>query len=290
MWHFPGGGDVFTALGIAALSTGKLLGAMLQQMPLWLAGLLLMPHLTPEALRPPLRPLANLHPALVAAIALLTLFAAMLVPAWAMGINPPLRIYNYLAIYFMGFFFWMLISLHAWLRKKEIPLYPAFTGLGRMAVVLLIFVAMAGDFHKQPTPFGMHASQSTLYTFRGNLPRVTSDLLLRAKPYSQALQQRQQYVNQQKALGHTHIVLEPLHNPPTSILFLDITADPAHWINMLQAEYYGVESIIARERDSKVARQQGSKIARKQGSEIARERGSKGARKQGSEIAREQDS
>jgi hypothetical protein len=254
MWHFPSGGDVLVALQVAALSTGKLLGVLLQQMPLWLAGLLLLPHLSPEALRPSLRPLATLNPLLVAAIALITLFGAMLVPAWAMGINPPLRIYNYLALYFMGFFFWGLMSLHAWLRRKEISLYPAFTGFGRAALVLLIFVAMAGDFHKQPTPFGPPVDRAKLFTYRGNLPRVTSDLLLRAKPYNQAMQQRQEFAEQQKAQGNTHIVLEPLQNPPSSILFLDITSDPEHWINMLQAECFGVESIKARRQGSEEAR------------------------------------
>jgi hypothetical protein len=243
MYHFPGGGDVLATLTIAAVSTGKLLGVMAQNLPLLLFGFLLLPHLHSDALRPALRPLARMHPLWVAALGLLFLFACMVVPAWAMGMNPPLRIYNYLGLFFMGFFFWGLFCLHAWLHKKQIALYPAFTGWGRAALILIIFLAMAFDFHKQPTPFGGKTDTETLYIYRGNLPRVTSDLFLRARPYSEALQKRQAYVNQQKALGKDSLTVPPIPNPPTSILFLDITTDPTHWINMLQAEWYGLEQI-----------------------------------------------
>ncbi len=160
-----------------------------------------------------------------------------------MGINPPLRIYNYLGLFALGFFFWGLFSLHAWLHKKQIPLYPAFTGWGRAALILIIVLAMAFDFHKQPTPFGAPVDRSSLYTYRGNLPLVTSDLFLRARPYSKALQQRQAFLNQQKALGKDSLTVPPIPNPPTSILFLDITPDPTHWINRLQAEWYGIGQI-----------------------------------------------
>jgi hypothetical protein len=243
MYHFPRGGDVLATLTIAAVSTGKLLGVMAQNLPLLLFGFLLLPHLHSDALRPALRPLARIHPLWVAALGLLFLFACMVVPAWAMGMNPPLRIYNYLGLFFMGFFFWGLFCLHAWLHKKQIALYPAFTGWGRAALILIIFLAMAFDFHKQPTPFGGKTDTETLYIYRGNLPRVTSDLILRARPYSEALQKRQAYVNQQKALGKDSLTVPPIPNPPTSILFLDITPDPTHWINMLQAEWYGIGQI-----------------------------------------------
>ncbi len=246
MWHFPGGGNLLATFTIAALSTGKLLGVMAQNLPLLLFGFLLLPHLGSNALRPALRPMARLHPLGVACLGLLFLFGAMAVPAWAMGINPPMRIYNFMSLYFMGFFFWGLFSLNHWLRKKEIAFYPAFAGWGRHILILIIFLAMALDFHKQPLPPGYTGKHGTLYTYRGNLPLVTSDLLLRAKPFSKAMKQRQQYVNQQKAAGQTHIVAVPLQNPPSSILFIDITSDSSYWINMLQAEWYGVESIKVR--------------------------------------------
>jgi hypothetical protein len=167
----------------------------------------------------------------------------MAVPAWAMGINPPLRIYNYLGLFALGFFFWGLFSLHAWLTRKGIPLYPAFTGWGQSALIALIVLAMAADFHKQPTPFGEKVHPGTLYTYRGNLPRVTSDLFFRVGPYQETLKQREALITQQKALGATSVTVPPLVNPPGSILFLDITPNPNHWINNLQARWYGVEKI-----------------------------------------------
>ena len=236
LWHFPEGGHLGSTVRIAGISGAKLLGVMMQNMPLILVGFLLFPNLKASLLHPMLRPIACLHPAIVAAIALLFLFGAFAVPSWAMGINPPMRIYNFLVLYVMGFFLLFLFSLNSWMHDRKLQFYQPFGGAGKWVVVGLIFMAMAGDFHKEPGPEGP-------FTYRGNLARVTSDLVLRAGPFNRAMHERKAKVSQLKALGIQHVVVPPLINPPSSILFLDITYNPNHRINLLQAAFYGIEKI-----------------------------------------------
>jgi len=236
LWHFPEGGQIDSTIRIAAISSAKLAGVMMQSMPLVLTGFLLFPHLKASLLPAFLRPLAGWNPALVMMAALLFFFGAMAVPAWAMGINPPMRIYNFLGLYFIGFFFWFLFSLRHWLQARSIPVHAAFTGAGKWIVICLIFLAMAGDFHKEPGPDGA-------FTYRGNMARVVSDLVLRAGPYKRTMQEREAIIIHQMAIGNYHVIVPPLYNPPTSILYLDITCDPGYWINLLQARMYGIEKL-----------------------------------------------
>jgi len=236
LWHFPEGGQLGTSLIIATVSTAKLFGVILQSIPLLLFGFFLFPHLKADHFHPVIRPFVFWNPAMVAAFTLLFIFGAFIVPAWAMGINPPMRVYNFLALYVIFIIFWFLFSCHAWLQGKGIQLYPAFTGLGKWIVAGLIFMAMAGDFHKEPGPQGP-------FTYRGNLARVTSDLVLRAETYRRALMERKEIISREKARGNKNIVVPALSDPPSSILFLDITPDPKHRINLLQARFYGVEKI-----------------------------------------------
>ncbi|HSV88012.1 MAG TPA: DUF6056 family protein [Bacteroidales bacterium] len=236
LWHFPEGGQSGSSLIIATVSTAKLFGVIMQSIPLLLTGFFLFPYLKANLFHPVIRPFVFWNPAMVAAFTLLFIFGAFIVPAWAMGINPPMRIYNYLALYVIFFIFWFLFSCHAWLQGKGIQLYPAFTGAGKWIVAGLIFIAMAGDFHKEPGPEGP-------FTYRGNLARVTSDLVLRAETYRRALMEREEIILREKALGNKHIVVPALSDPPSSILYLDITPDPNHWMNLLQARYYGIEKI-----------------------------------------------
>jgi len=236
LWHFPEGGNLGTTFRIAMLSGAKLVGVMLQSVPLLLAGFLCLPHLKATHLPAFLRPLACWSPVLVLVAAFLFFFASLAVPAWAMGINPPMRVYNFLGMYFMGFFFWFLFSFREWVHIKGVTFFPAFHGVGKWIVLSLIFIAMAGDFHKEPGPDGP-------FTYRGNLARVVSDLVFRAVPYSRAMQERESIIRHQKAIGNYHVTVPSMHNPPGSILYLDITADKNHPVNAVQARWYGLESL-----------------------------------------------
>jgi hypothetical protein len=106
---FPEGRDMATALRIGVVSLAKLNGLNLLNLPLHLVLLMILPGLKREMFHRMIQPLLHWHPVWIFLVGQVLLFALLMIPAWSMGINPPLRVYSFLTpLWLLGFvWFWV---------------------------------------------------------------------------------------------------------------------------------------------------------------------------------------
>ena len=234
MAFFSEGRDLFGAAYIAYTSLVKLNGVNLISLPLWLVLWVLFPLLNHEHFHTSLQPFLSWHPLVVLVGGQLAFYGFMLIPAWSMGIVPPLRIYNFLTPLWLLWFLWLTISLRFYLAKDKTFVWSAVSGKSLNAMVLLIGLSIMVNFVKVP---------GGDYVYGGNVPRAWSDLVFRAAPFNRAMHEREALIYAAIEEGKQEVVLPALKDPPGTIFFLDITSDPDHWINILYARHYGVDRV-----------------------------------------------
>ncbi|MFP4065388.1 MAG: DUF6056 family protein [Bacteroidales bacterium] len=247
---FVNNSNLGDALHISLISLVKLNAIHLQSITLWLMMLLAFPwiHLIglPAGLAttgrswglPPGWAIAATHPATIFMGGQALLWGLMFIPAWSMGINPPLRVYNFLSPFWLLWMLGLLMAVRHHYGEKVIKGWPQFHERGMKVMVLLIALSLMVHFVKIP---------GGEVVFGGNVPRAWHDLAFRAADYNHAMHQREALIEAALQQGETTLTLPPLHNPPGTIHFLDIFPDSDHWINRMMAAYYGVERVETRE-------------------------------------------
>ncbi|TVQ06346.1 MAG: hypothetical protein EA361_19870 [Bacteroidetes bacterium] len=248
---FANNSNLWDALRISLVSLVKLNGIHIQSISLWLLVLLVFPWL--DQLRLPVFSAGSKedswlpvwcfhflrHPVAVIILGQAVLWGLLFVPAWSMGINPPLRVYNFLSPLWLLWLLWLLTSIRSHFANLMDVGWPVFRGTGLKAMVLLIALSLMVNFVKIP---------GGEVVFGGNVPRAWHDLAFRAAGYNRAMHQREALIKAALQQGESTLTLPRLHNPPGTIHFLDIFPDPDHWINRMMAEYYGVERVEMREK------------------------------------------
>jgi len=250
MVFFANNSDLWDALYISLVSLVKLNAIHLQSISLWLLVLLVFPwlhliripagwsgHRTPGLPRWMVR--VAKHPLGIFVAGQVILWGLLFIPAWSMGINPPLRVYNFLSPFWLLWLVGLLVAVRHHSGEKTVKGWPVFEGRGLKIMTLLVVLSLMVNFVKIP---------GGEVVFGGNVPRAWHDLALRAAPYNRAMHQREALINEALQQGETTLTVPPLRNPPATIHFLDIFPDGEHWVNRLVGEYYGVERLETREK------------------------------------------
>ncbi len=234
LMFFPDSQNIFSMLRIAATSLLKLNGIFLKSIPVLLTAFLVFQWLNPQSFNDKLKNILKTHPLTVVLAGQLFLFLLLCLPAWAMGINPPLRIYNFLSLLWLIWFLLLLATTYNFLRKKNIKTNLPLNGRSIIILVFITIVSVMGNFHKVP---------GEQYVFGSNTSRAWYDLCFNAIKYNESMKERRLLLD--KALETEKAIIEvPIPaNIPETIFFLDITNDHTHWINKLHAHYYGIEYI-----------------------------------------------
>lgn len=235
---FTEGGNLWQAVKISMISLIKLNGIQLQSMPLWLLVIVLLPQLKKEFFNERLHAIVRLHPWAIALAVQGLLLLLLFIPAWSMGINPPLRVYNFLSPLWLLGFWWLTASLRMRMDEQVVESWPAFRGAGLK--VMLGVIALSFMVHFVKVPGGE-------LVIGGNVPRAWHDLLFRATDYNRAMHEREGIIREARNNGVPKVIVPALQNPPGTIHFLDIQPDPGHWINGIVAGHYGVEELSVEE-------------------------------------------
>ena len=246
---FANNSNLWDALYISLVSLAKLNAIHLQSITVWLMVLLVFPWLhlirwsagwsgqgTPELPRWLVR--LGKHPVGVFVAGQAILWGLLFIPAWSMGINPPLRVYNFLSPFWLLWLVGLLVAVRHHSGEKAVKGWPVFHGRGLKIMALLMALSLMVNFVKIP---------GGEVVFGGNVPRAWHDLAFRAAPYNRAMHLREALIHEALQQGETTLTVPSLHNPPGTIHFLDIFPDGEHWINRLVGEYYGVERLETRE-------------------------------------------
>lgn len=152
---------------------------------------------------------------------LLLLGGAFLGPAWGTGHIVASRTLSAAAMIFLLGWFLNWLLLIGWLQAKSIQLV-ALHPLARTAGILLLAASLI---------------------LTGNTRKVARELTAEIPAYVKAKAEWQAQLKHAATSGKKHVVLPPMINPPSTIGFSDITADPDDWINRCAAGYYGVETV-----------------------------------------------
>lgn len=235
---FPAGQNILTAIEISFISLMKLNGIILTNITLWMIAWGIFPWLKVTNFHISVRRYLSWHPAVVFFTGQLVLLGLLFIPSWSMGINPPLRVYNFLVPFALLWVIWMVVSFRERLPDKDLMTFPVLKGKGIKVYLFIVVLSLMFSFVKIP---------GGEIVFGGNIPRAYYDLFFRAAAYNEQMQQREQIIKEKKAAGIKDIVLPSLTSPPSTIHFLDMTADANHWINALYAGHYEVEKIRTEE-------------------------------------------
>ncbi len=235
---FPNGQNILTAIEISFISLLKLNGIILKSITLWMVAWIILPEMKTTNFHPQLRRYLSFHPVVVFFAGQMVLFGLLFIPSWSMGINPPLRVYNFLIPFALLWVIWMVVSFRERLPDKDLMTFPVLKGKGIKMYLFIVVLSLMFSFVKIP---------GGGIVFGGNIPRAYYDLFFRATAYNEQMQQREQIIKEKKAAGITDIVLPSLTSPPSTIHFLDMTNDEDHWINALYAGHYEVKKIRTEE-------------------------------------------
>lgn len=226
--------NIWQAVKISMVSLVKLNGIHLQNMPLWLSGMLLFPMLKKEYFNVKLHAVLQVHPLIAALAGQGLLLMLMFIPAWSMGINPPLRVYNFLSPLWLLAFWWLLATMRYRAGEKIMASWPVFKGAGLKVMFAVIALSFMVHFVKVP---------GGDVVFGGNVPQAWYDLVFRAPDYNRDMHERERLIREAGTKGRTKVEVPALQNPPRTIHFLDIQPDRGHWINEIIASHYGVGEV-----------------------------------------------
>ncbi len=237
---FPEAFKIKKAVWISFESLAKLNLIHLQNITLWLAAFLIFPVLKNSEFDYKIQKFLNIHPLFVIIFGQLFFLCLFFVPALSMGINLPLRIYNFLSPFWLIWFIWILIAARTHLPKKIIKSFSFLKGVKLKAFLIIIFISLMTFFVKVPG--------GDIY-FGGNLPRSFYDLIFKANHYNTSMYERKEKIEKAKEKGKSIITVDPVHDLPKTIFFIDITENPDNWMNNFYATYHGVDAIKIKKND-----------------------------------------
>jgi hypothetical protein len=222
------------AATIALSSFVKLCGILFQNPSFLLLSILFIPFAARKPEEDSLAArIAGLSPLKTSIISLLIILSLYVPQALAMGINPPLRVHGLIMVVFLWFWFVNLyILVQKFRRQRNIILYFPRWLVTVLAIAMLVLTL--GDFYKEP---------AGAYQYRGNIIRAWTDLMYRAEPYEYQMQGRQRELMEHKGHNDT-LYLSPFRTVPKTVFFVDITAQPEHWINASVRAYYETGPVV----------------------------------------------
>lgn len=229
MSEFSGNFNFFATLSGSIKSVTKLVGIFLQNPPFLILTLLFIPYSVRKPIEnTPLWHLSRLKPIWVLFISIFVIFSLYIPPFLGMGINPPLRVHALIALVFLWLWGINIYSLMQYIRRKGIDKIALPSWASYFLVIVAVILTLT-DFNKIPS--------GPVY-FRGNIVRAWSDLALRASNYNKQMNDRILFIDKVKENGMDTIEFCRLKDVPQTIYFIDISEDPAHWINYSFSRYY----------------------------------------------------
>ncbi|HNW69790.1 MAG TPA: DUF6056 family protein [Bacteroidales bacterium] len=215
------------------ISLLKILGIHFQNPPFVLLSFLVIPFIIKIIQKNSIRYRYLVNPFLLAVFSLLLLFVLFVPGFLSMGINPPMRVNALISLVFLMLWFLNLINLCNFLYRRKVTL-PAFPKVLTTILLVCTVLLTLSDFHKEP---------GQQYYFRGNISRAYYDLFFKASGYRREMDERNIKIAEAKKEGITDLEIEPLHDVPQTIFFVDIKTDTSNWMNECYAEYFGLKSI-----------------------------------------------
>lgn len=232
--YFTESRSFFTAMKISLISLAKLNGIALQSPSIVLTVIFLFTMLNSEKLKPEIKKMISIHPVLFAILWQSVLFSGLFVQAWAMGINPPMRVYNLMLFFWLsGCLLFVSSVKHYLVHKNRIKIKP-IKGFALNTMVLLILLSMILDFRKPP---------GTQIVFGGNFPAAIYDIIYHFQPYKNELHQRNYDISHQIHMENDTIRLSPLKHKPKVVFYLDISENPDYFVNILAANALDVKAV-----------------------------------------------
>jgi len=164
--------------------------------------------------------------------ALLTAYFFYFVSSYSMGINPPLRVHAFIALFIIITLLIIIINVsYKYLPPSSSAEYQKKLNV---LVTLIFFLFILSDFHKIPG--------ENIY-IKGNIALAAYDLTHNAPRYNAVMNERYKQIEKEKLTGNKNITVPALQNIPRSIFFVDIKADSSHWVNWGCALYFEINSI-----------------------------------------------
>ncbi|HSA34471.1 MAG TPA: DUF6056 family protein, partial [bacterium] len=196
------------------------------------------------------------HRRIPMAILFLVLMAGTVFPSfWAAGVPPSGRHLNITYAIFLLFWLYLLETVMLpWITAK-FPMHPRFYGRAILVAltffilysVLIASIPRQKEWSHDIEQYLAEPSRAVAYLLshyaRNNLTDAFSDLVtLRALRYDRTLTARYRFIADCPAAGPCTV--PEVADPPPSIFFRDITADPGDWKNVCYARYFDKERIF----------------------------------------------
>ena len=158
------------------------------------------------------------------------LIASMFFPAfWAMNQSPPSRAIN--VIYFFVLIFWFLLIICLMeLYNRQRYNFRFLSGSYSFLATPKVFYTMIALFL-----LGVVTTKNYSMAFK--------EAFQEGAIFLEKTTQRHQYIQAQKAAGHTDIIVKPLNMKLYSFHTREITIDKFHWVNSCVSDYFGIRSI-----------------------------------------------
>lgn len=185
--------------------------------------------------------LVELPPFYIIPISLLIMLSMYFFTIYSTGLNPALRIHNAVGLFFVFAWFYNIAVMHNFLVRRfktESPEVPSYL-VKLMAAAAVVFAVT--QFSKEP---------GKEIVCEGNIFHSYYDLFNNAVKYNNELTQREDEIKQAVNQNNKILGVEPLSAIPETIHFMDITSDPMCWVNLSEAEYFGLDSIKVIAKDS----------------------------------------
>lgn len=234
MTFFPESQSFMTAIMVSIESLAKLNGIAIQRMSVILTVILIFPFIHEQHINNQIKKLVRIHPLLFLLIWQTVLFFSFFVQSWAMGINPPMRIYNFILFFWLTGFLMLVFNIKLYLTGKKRTSFRPLKGKILYAMTLIVIMSMFLDFIKPP---------GKPVIFGGNMPAAVYDLTYNFHPFRDELLHRNNEIQIQIQSGADTLILQPLKYKPKVVFYLDISKDPHHFINAFMANSLGVQSV-----------------------------------------------
>lgn len=215
----------------------KLLGIHFQNPPFVLLSFLVIPYIISIINKYNIRYRFLINPLLLVAFSLSLLFILYIPGFLSMGINPPMRVNALMSLIFMVLWFVNIVNLCHYIYRKK-SMIPAFPDVLVKILLICTVILALSDFYKEP---------GKDYYFRSNIPRAYYDLFVKAVPYKQQMDLRNEMIKKAENSGLQEMKVEKLNAIPYTVFFVDIQSDTSYWINRDVSKYYGLTSISIEE-------------------------------------------
>ncbi len=165
---------------------------------------------------------------------ILILISLLFLPFYAMGIQPPMHVNNIISLFFFLLWFFYLAIVGQYFYVNRVPLFLNIQ-LNKFPILVLLSVIL---FYT-----GIIKSPSGNFSLMGNTTKAWSDLIYKAKGYDDEMQHRLNLISKAKTEKKDTVIFQSLKYKPETIFFIDITDDPAYWLNQCYSSYYKIKAV-----------------------------------------------